>query len=380
MPPTASVPARLLGKAADIPALGWRYSRMFREARKSRLTMLQRLDGYADREDETIDLYVPLSVDMEPGVIEPGEPTPKNATPLEQFDVQVLLSEASLRHTLGIDGIVLPMIGFDPHRTSEDPRNNYEEVQRRIIAGEAIGVKLYPPMGFRPIGNTTPHIDDRLNELYRFCVEYEVPIVAHCSPANAVVGSENDARPCNWRKVLDDHPGLRLNLAHVGGLGSNGWAEEAIGVIADYQDGPSIVTADISNHDIASEADIRAFLCLLESSARAVSAEPSRVLSRLAFGSDYWFLHMHARPKRFLEKYRKLIASHFKTQPALIDSIFGGTALDFLGLNVSGNRNRARLMDHVDRLQTNKWGPFTPPESYSRIITPRPHRLTQVVS
>ena len=154
-------------------------------------------------------------------------------------------------------------VGFDPLRqalydhhqrkpTDKDPM----AVVRRAIeiarildgtltktTGGFVGVKLYPPMGFRAIDNK--HLsDDRFNEpaylrspdmglgseigrkldaalskLYTWCSANNVPIMAHTSHSfGPNTDYEDRADPIFWANVLkqDAFPRLRINLAHFG--------------------------------------------------------------------------------------------------------------------------------------------------------------------
>lgn len=130
-----------------------------------------------------------------------------------------------------------------------------------------IGFKLYPPMGFRAIGNAAfdkngqhPEplknadfkvyskrfgvlIDEALLHFYEFCIDNDVPIMAHCGFSNASwIGPRGKhqsfaqrASPQYWLNLLSgnfDHPNaelaarvkskiarLRLNLSHFAFLG-----------------------------------------------------------------------------------------------------------------------------------------------------------------
>ncbi len=96
------------------------------------------------------------------------------------------------------------------------------------------GVKLYPPMGFRPTCNdgisfghtrvktgvTGAMIDAELDKLYAWCVENEVPVQAHANNSMAAAaGTGGYASPEYWGLVLDRFPDLRLNLSHAGIIG-----------------------------------------------------------------------------------------------------------------------------------------------------------------
>ena len=154
-------------------------------------------------------------------------------------------------------------VGFDPLRqalydhhqrkpTDKDPMavvRRAIEVDRILDAtstkttGGFVGVKLYPPMGFRAIDNK--HLpDDRFNEpaylrspdtglgseiggkldaalsrLYRWCSANNVPIMAHTSHSFGPNSDYEDrADPIFWASVLkrDAFPRLRINLAHFG--------------------------------------------------------------------------------------------------------------------------------------------------------------------
>jgi len=154
-------------------------------------------------------------------------------------------------------------VGFDPLRqalydhhqrkpTDKDPMavvRRAIEVDRILDAtstkttGGFVGVKLYPPMGFRAINNK--HLpDDRFNEpaylrspdtglgseiggkldaalsrLYRWCSANNVPIMAHTSHSFGPNSDYEDrADPIFWASVLkrDAFPRLRINLAHFG--------------------------------------------------------------------------------------------------------------------------------------------------------------------
>ena len=79
-------------------------------------------------------------------------------------------------------------------------------------------MKLYPPMGFFPIGGKNEREwDETLHALYEFCCTESVPIVAHCSPATALM-TTSLSRPSGWAVVLDQYPALRVCLAHSGGM------------------------------------------------------------------------------------------------------------------------------------------------------------------
>jgi predicted TIM-barrel fold metal-dependent hydrolase len=154
-------------------------------------------------------------------------------------------------------------VGFDPlrqalydhHRRSSADVDPMAIVRRaievnRIVVGDSakitgglVGVKLYPPMGFRATDNRhlpdasfsepaylrSPDtglgsqigskLDAALSKLYTWCSDNNVPIMAHTSHSFGPNRDYEDrADPIFWAEVLKPNafPRLRINLAHFG--------------------------------------------------------------------------------------------------------------------------------------------------------------------
>jgi hypothetical protein len=138
-------------------------------------------------------------------------------------------------------------VAFDPmrdvlHRFGADPENPRTVVREAIAKHGFVGVKVYPPMGFRPIGNTGQgfpegaaaklerqtsepwpaerigrELDRSLRWLYEWTSTQKVVIISHAT-ASQGAGPEYALRadPAHWVRVLDEFPRLRLILAHFG--------------------------------------------------------------------------------------------------------------------------------------------------------------------
>jgi predicted TIM-barrel fold metal-dependent hydrolase len=129
-------------------------------------------------------------------------------------------------------------------------------VENAIMLQGFIGVKLYPPMGFRAsdnarAGNDFPcwvrfgkgslgydetwsgrgHgndglgnepgalLDAALMKLFEWCAANHAPIMAHTNNSNgAGPGYGSRADPMYWQPVLQKFPTLRVNFAHFGGF------------------------------------------------------------------------------------------------------------------------------------------------------------------
>ena len=204
-------------------------------------------------------LATPAQVDFEKWVYDiPHVAPPLNRpAPIEdQIDMLERLSRkaASAPSPVHIHGFV----AFDPLRqvlferlSAAEQKKQTEplELVRRAIATQGfIGVKLYPPMGFRAIGNkdrslpepvtryykldksTGGKIDEALLKLYVWCRDNNVPVMAHANQSNEPYdGGNASASPDFWQNLIEtssgnkDFKSLKINLAHFGGF------EETIG-------------------------------------------------------------------------------------------------------------------------------------------------------
>ena len=81
------------------------------------------------------------------------------------------------------------------------------------------GIKVYPPLGFDPWPEPGPE-RDKVDFLFSFCERKDIPLTAHCDDQGFRVVPLEEAwtytSPARWRKALEAHPGLRLDLAHFG--------------------------------------------------------------------------------------------------------------------------------------------------------------------
>jgi len=149
-------------------------------------------------------------------------------------------------------------VAFDPLRAallrhgsatlggSWDPFRIAEEA---LLDNGFLGVKLYPPMGFRPGGNAgsrqgyppriedtfggseavSAALDEALEDLWAFCLKHDAPVLAHA--ANSVGAGPDYSRradPAYWLPVATKHPELRILLAHFGRFDSYSAGHERV--------------------------------------------------------------------------------------------------------------------------------------------------------
>jgi predicted TIM-barrel fold metal-dependent hydrolase len=180
----------------------------------------------------------------------PPKEAKKDGAAAMQDQVEVMARISRRKTGVRVHGFV----GFDPLRQalhvkqrSPPSQSPLALVQRAIETKGFIGVKLYPPMGFRPIGNaelkeafppyvvSTPTglgkdagklLDNALLSLFVWCRDNNVPVMAHARNSNEPYPKYGErANPELWGRLLrtkdaggKDFSSLHINLAHFGGF------------------------------------------------------------------------------------------------------------------------------------------------------------------
>jgi hypothetical protein len=164
-----------------------------------------------------IDLLVASLVDYDWWLAK-GEPTPSSLR--EQVELMGQIAIAT-------GGRVHAFVPFDPFREVM-ARGTFASaltlVKDAVTTHGAMGVKLYPPMGFAPFGNAGAMIwkakdwlpdvtygdqfgtqlDTVLAEFFSWCIEEEVPVMAHANRSNGPDPEfENLALADRWKIALE---------------------------------------------------------------------------------------------------------------------------------------------------------------------------------
>jgi predicted TIM-barrel fold metal-dependent hydrolase len=138
------------------------------------------------------------------------------SSPRDQMRVMDLISRMS-------GGYMRPLIAYNPLTDLREGGSSLKLVQDAITEHGFIGVKIYPPMGFKPYGNGG-ELDKILLQMFTWCSQRGVPVMAH---ANRTMGRDDVAdevsNPAAWTALARAMPAgvpLRVNLGHLGGDGS----------------------------------------------------------------------------------------------------------------------------------------------------------------
>ncbi|NTW53963.1 MAG: amidohydrolase family protein [Chlorobaculum sp.] len=152
-----------------------------------------------------------------------------------------------------------------------------------------LGIKVYPPLGFDPWPENSKE-KDKVRHMYKYCVDNNIPITAHCSPGGFLVDKsyKEFSSPFKWESVLKEYRNLRLNLAHFGGVESEGWRRKIADMILEIDPKTGHYTyenfyTDISYQGVNKKSyhDLKAFLDTFEKTSRR------RLVERIIFGTDF---------------------------------------------------------------------------------------------
>jgi hypothetical protein len=354
------------------------------------------LDLYNGQTNRTMDLIIAHVVDYD-WPLNDGKPT---RTPL---DVQVKLME---RISFLSRGRVHTFAPFDPFREiayqAGIPGADWSALgalKRWVKDNGCIGVKIYPPMGFAPYGNykidlerwrkeptlkwlgdvehirdgkggtatIAQRLDDVLRELYTWCLEQDLPVMAHTDLSNGP-NEKYDHFPSakHWDLLRSEFGGLRVNFGHLGGFEDTS--------VDDWN-----MTADPS----ARKVNARELVALMSSDASAPggrffgdSAYTQKVLSdradllkvykaalswkaagqlqpvlqnRMMYGSDWSLLMLEKDMQEYFSDFVWMYSQLDESLPSgestetLSNKFFGENAVDYLGLR--DGRTRQRLTD-----------------------------------
>jgi len=316
----------------------------------------------------------------------------ENDRPPSDLKVQMIAMEAvqRTRKRVRMHGF----FPFDPWREivesdragEDDAKDTPRQLAKLAIEVHGfIGIKLYPPMGFRPVGNAelegrfppeagaiddfADRLDDVLLSTYVWVVSEGVPVLAHAENSNfAGPGYGRRASPEHWGEVLrrrfdgQDLSKLRLNLGHFGGF-DEAFDEETgeldrskieqtwewkFGELLRLGHHPYLV-ADLSylSEVLYRGAKARRRIGDLETLLKLFVATFDPQVRHIMFGSDWLMLAREPRHQDYISFVRTMAEAVFGTASQKAN-FFGGNAARYLGLG-RDQPTRLRLEAYDER-------------------------------
>jgi predicted TIM-barrel fold metal-dependent hydrolase len=331
-----------------------------------RFIILDKLAHLADANAE-IAFYVPAMVDFD---YELGDFSATSQK--DQVTVMSKISSLSNR-PYAMHGYV----AYDPRRHIVTNGESFKDVQDAVTTGGFIGAKIYPSMGFMPIGNagktykvlrgdgskTTisisgDQLDAALIKFYTWCVSADVPLMAHCGCSNyASPDFKCYGSPGHWQQVLDhkDFSGnqpfrtLRLNLGHSGGLPDYGKSGDGKGFL------PKTIEMISSGNYPNLYGDIAYDSVVLERDSNEKGYDDTvmgflkknwnqpNVAQKIMYGSDWSMIGLEFHNEEFYSDV-KLRFGNLLGSPMELNALLKGNAAKFLGLANTGQaKTQSRL-------------------------------------
>jgi predicted TIM-barrel fold metal-dependent hydrolase len=309
-------------------------------------------------EHGSVQLIAPALVDYD-YPLESTAPTPSSL--IDQIKVMARIAEI-------FQGRVLPYLPFDPWRVAHGDDKVFVAAQDYIANGAAVGFKIYPPMGFAPLGNVNllrpppswPHIanfaqklDEALTRFWEFTTKLDVPVLAHSTMSNApYIDRVGLASPDNWNAVFGSYPKARVCFGHFGGQelldSRNQWSKRFLDLVARYPN---------AYGDISYFEDVLTWYKLptIRRRLSEFAMLPQNATDKMIYGSDWEMLAIEANSDLYFEKMSKVLSDpKFKSDVAA--KVLGLNAQQFLGLH-SGQQTRLRLEKkfYKDRSVVAKW-------------------------
>ncbi len=217
------------------------------------------------------------------------------------------------------DNKLIGFVAFNPKR-----EDSLEIVKDAILNKGFKGVKFYPPMGYKPFGNDDNSVENKVLELFRWCIVEDIPVFTHCTPtgyeASPRRNTGKNANPKFWKELLNqsEFNSLRLCLGHAGG--EEGWKSNFTADDVFPEDSFAKIVYELCvNHPnvycevgflghIYNHHDLNIFVerLLKLFKNKETSYEFSK---KVCYGSDYHILFKEGLHKSYLNKFLEIFAS-----------------------------------------------------------------------
>mgnify|MGYP000701765858 CR=1 FL=1 len=173
-----------------------------------------------------------------------------------------------------------------------DGRTVQDAQFRNIFAG----IKLYPPLGFNPWPEESAVEMKKVETLYSYCAERNIPIITHCSTGGFVASPEHTkfTNPGGqWAKVLADprFKKLKIDFAHMG-VNDPGWTDTIFKMALNSE--MNVFT------DISSICDSPDYYAELK---EVIGAYPTGANNKVLYGSDFMINLLNVRSYNQYMKY-----------------------------------------------------------------------------
>jgi hypothetical protein len=164
---------------------------------------------------------------------------------------------------------------------------NFDGDIEHLGSNSFAGIKLYPPLDFDPWPED-PAERAKVEYLYNYCCDKNIPITVHCSEGGFAITDEAHyyTNPTRWQEVLSRYTNLKINLAHFGRQNKylkifpqKEWLKTIANLILSYDN----VYTDFSYRGV----DDSYYESLKELLDKTPSEEQEKLKNRILFGTDF---------------------------------------------------------------------------------------------
>lgn len=321
-----------------------------------------------------VDLMLPSMVDYD-FWLSKGDSTPTSLKTQVQVMKQIAVLTGGRVHSL-VPFDPLRQVAFQLGHAREDSLTLVKEAVRQH---GFVGVKLYPPMGFSALGNEERDgrgfwrqawlpwwtdradlgalLDRSMRELFKWCQEEEVPVMAHTSESNGPSSAFQKLTDSKyWALALREFPRLRVSFGHFGGSTPVESGLERAKDFAALMQASSGATGVNAFADagyfvevMSKEPELQRIVRQLyeETSAKGEAA----LVNRFLYGTDWEMTLTEGTVDGYLGDFERLFAD-LEQRPLLKAQGLTDLAARFFGVNaanwaglVSGAETRRRLDD-----------------------------------
>ena len=316
---------------------------------------------------------------------------PQDDGMIDCADFEKVQLNTARKITAATQGRMQHFVAWTPFVSKDDWDEDMPKALKIIddaIKAGAVGVKFYPPLGYRPscneqegfpprpwqpwAGERQRQWDERykpcegkpwsgreldlLNgKLFAYCIKHDIPILSHCHTGEFRCSSNAHelVNPIFWKAVLEqpEFRKLRLCLGHAGGpafwtnntktVKSHTWAGSTLfGRTLKQEDWGKLVSelvvtypnvyCEMGIHDESSNPALGASFAARMIELNKVTGEGGSFAKKVMYGSD-WFMPIATSPREYVEGFRRVY-----TLPELRDhyrDFFARNALTFLNLD-----------------------------------------------
>lgn len=340
----------------------WKFLRALASSRLENATRM--IDTYS-KGPAAVDLYSACTVDIDSAL-----KAKCKSTPIElQVRIMAEIAKAS-------NGLILPFVGFDPRRDIETEGQALKEVKAAVEEHNHLGVKIYPPIGFRPWANKDitdykvcawprkikqfgSKLDASLGNLYDWAARESVPILAHTNTSMGVSETcQAYGTPDEWRSVLTAHKGVRICAGHFGGY------DNRLGNLTTRMKGfAELMRSEDGEHFYADLGFLGALLKTDSNARRELSrllqencSEGSCIADKVMFGTDWFMITQDNTERTYATDAIRYLQEIEPSHSTIVTKVMGSNAVKYLDLARYLQRNQPDIAPaSIDQTFAPEW-------------------------